>query len=158
MKTAIVYASHHGTTERVAQKISKVFNPGEVKIFNLEESKRPDVSEFECVIIGGSIHAGSIQKSVRTFCDKNQTELLKKRLGLFLCCMEKEKAQEQFDNAYPGELRNHALSCKILGGEFNFNRMNFFERFMVRKISGIHESISDIDEGLMATFAEEMLN
>lgn len=158
MKIAIVYSSHHGTTEKVAQKISKALNPGEVEIFNLKKGQIPDVSEFECVIIGGSIHAGSIQKSVRTFCDKNQSELLKKRLGLFLCCMEKSKAQEQFDNAYPAVLRNQAHSCKILGGEFIFNRMNFIEKLMVRKISGIHESISDIDEGLIATFAEEMLN
>ncbi len=158
MKTAIVYASHHGTTEKVAQKISKAINSGEVKIFNLKEVKLPVVSEFDCVIIGGSIHAGSIQKSIKFFCDKNQSELLKKRLGLFLCCMEKDKAQEQFDNAYPGVLRNQAKSCKILGGEFIFSRMNFIEKFMVRKISGINESISTIDEGLIAMFVSEMLN
>lgn len=75
----------------------------------------------------------------------NSQVLKSKKLGLYLCCMEEgEKAREQFENAFPAELREYAKSAKLLGGEFVFEKMNFIERMLVKKIAGTNESISKI--------------
>jgi menaquinone-dependent protoporphyrinogen oxidase len=70
--------------------------------------------------------------------------------------MEEDKAQEQFDNAYPEPLRKHALSCKLTGGEFNFDRMNFIEKMLIRKISGINDSVSKINNDKIQELVAEM--
>jgi menaquinone-dependent protoporphyrinogen oxidase len=46
----------------------------------------------------------------------------------------------------PKLLRNHAISSKCVGGEFLFEKMNFFEKLIVKKVSGITRNISKIDE------------
>jgi len=156
MKTAIIYRSHHGTTGKVANMISEEIGKENTCLFNLKKEKIIDLSNFDRVIIGGSIHAGSIQKSVKEFCADNMVALLEKPLGLFLSCMEEQKAREQFDRAYPELLRSHARSCKITGGEFNFDNMNFLEKAIIRKISGIKESVSKINVSGIKELVAEM--
>ena len=52
------------------------------------------MAAYGAVVVGGSVHAGKIQKSVRAFCDRNLETLKGKRRGLFLCRMEEgEKAE-----------------------------------------------------------------
>lgn len=156
MKTAIIYRSHHGTTEKVANMISEGMGKENSRLINLKTEKNPDLSSFDQVIIGGSIHAGNVQNKVKEFCKNNMVVLLEKPLGLFLSCMEEQQAQDQFDRAYPELLRRHAKSCKLTGGEFNFDRMNFIEKMLIRKISGISSSVSKIDEGKIQELISEM--
>ncbi len=158
MKTAIVYRSHHGTTEKVANMISEALGKENASLFDLKTDKNPDLSGFDQIILGGSIHAGNVQNKVKEFCKNNMNTLLEKPLGLFLSCMEEKQAQEQFDRAFPELLRSHAKSCKLTGGEFNFDKMNFLEKVIIRKISGIRESISNINEEKVLEMAREMSN
>lgn len=144
MKTAIIYATTHGTTERVAQQIEKQL--GNAHLFNLKQVKKIDLSQFDQVVIGGSIHAGQIQNDIKNFCKQNMVDLLQKRVALYLCGMNEPDYQAELSNAYPELLRKHAIASKVVGGEFLFDRMNFIERFLVRRISGVSQTVSKIDE------------
>jgi menaquinone-dependent protoporphyrinogen oxidase len=157
MKIAIIYVSKHGTTEKVAQEINNKIGNDKAQIFNLRANNKIDLTQFEQVIIGGSIHAGNIQNIVKDFCKNNMIELLEKRLGLFICCMyEEETAIKQLENAYPEILRKHATSLKIMGGEFLFDKMNFFEKMVVKKVAGVKETESKINQANIHSFVEEM--
>jgi menaquinone-dependent protoporphyrinogen oxidase len=156
MKTAVIYTSHHGTTRKVAGMLSNL-SQTEVTLFDLKEAKRIAFDTFDQVIIGGSIHAGQIQKRVKKFCEENTDTLLSKPLGLFLCCMEEnEKATLQFEQAFPESLRNHAKSCKLTGGEILFERMNFLEKFMMKKIAKTTASVYKIREDRVKELVSEM--
>lgn len=156
MSMLIVYATRHGCTEKAANSLVENLG-GDVSAINLKENKNPDLTKAETIIVGGSIHAGRIQGKIKNFCNKNIDILKQKRLGLFLCCMEEgEKAQEQFDNAYPAELREHASATGLFGGEFNFDMMNFLERFIIKKIAGTAENVSKIKEEQIKKFAQEI--
>jgi len=155
MSTLIVYATRHGCTEK-AVEILKDKLEGDITAVNVKENKNPDLSPFATVIIGGSIHAGQIQGKIKKFCKKSLDILKQKRLGLFLCCMEDgEKAQAQFDEAYPVELRKHA-AAGLFGGEFNFDMMNFLERAIIKKIAGVTDSVSKMKEDQIKQFAAAM--
>lgn len=156
MRTAIVYASKHGTTEEVAGQIRKGLGEEKAQLFNLKTNRNFDITQFDQVIVGGSIHAGQIQKRVKDFCEQHTADLLKKRLGLFLCCMEENEAENQFNRVYPEILRSHALSNQIMGGEFRFDRMNFFEKAIVKKVSGVRESVSNIRQEKVEAFIQQM--
>jgi len=156
MSTLIIYATRHGCTEKAANILAEKF-AGDISAVNLKENKKPDLAKAEIIIIGGSIHAGHIQGKIKKFCNKNLDILKQKRLGLFLCCMEEgEKAQEQFDNAYPAELREHASATGLFGGEFNFDMMNFLEKFIIKKIAGTTENVSKFKEEEIEKFAREI--
>lgn len=157
MKTAIVYMSKHGTTEKVVKIISEHLTHQSYDVFNLRNNKTPDISEYDFVIIGGSIHAGMVQKRVKQFCISNANVLLDKKVGLFLCCMEVgEKATEQFNNAYPFELRQHAFYSGLMGGECLTDKMNFFERNLVRMAVGGPEKYPKLNDKAINTLLQEL--
>jgi menaquinone-dependent protoporphyrinogen oxidase len=156
MKTAIVYATTHGCAETCAARLAAAL-PGETSRFDLKDKPAPDLEAFDRIVIGGSIHAGRIQGSVRRFLVANREILLRKKFGLYLCCMEKdEKARLQFDASFPGEFRSRAAASGLFGGEFNFQRMNFVAKAIVKKIAKTDKSVSNIDEGAIGRFAEEI--
>lgn len=157
MKTAIVYISKHGTTEKIAGKIAGKINVPDENIFNLRENRNPDIQHFERVIIGGSIHAGMIQKRVKDFCEKNLNILLTKETGLFMCGMQKPQMEEEYKNAFPQSLREHSKAYLLAGGEFIFEKMNFLEKAIVRKVSNISETTSEINQPGIEVFTRSFV-
>ena len=155
MKTAIIYISRHGTTEKVSKKIAERFPNDEVDIINLKKQRVDSISTYQRVILGGSIHMGKVHKKTTSFIEKHYQELLKKQLGLFLCCMEKDqKAQEQFNLAFSEELRNWAISKGLLGFEYVMEKMSFIERLMMKKITGKDKTFSKIDDLAIQSFVD----
>ena len=156
MKTLIIYATKHGCTEQCAQKL-KAGLSGESELLNIKGNLKKKIESFDTIIIGGSIHAGMVQRSIQKFCNNHLESLLKKKVGLFLCCMEKgEKADEQFRNAFPKELQNHAKAKGCFGGAFDFDRMNFIEKAIIKKVANIDQSISTISEESIQKFIKEI--
>lgn len=156
MKTLIAYSTKHGCTEKTAQQL-KQYLGGNITLVNLKKDSKPKLEKYDRVIIGGSIHAGQIQKRVKEFCTNNLEELMLKELGLFICCMEEgEKAQQQFSDAYPAELQERAKATACFGGEFNFDKMNFFEKMVIKKIAHIEESTSKMDPESIKRFSGRM--
>lgn len=154
MKTIIIYTTRHGCTQK-AVEIIKDGLKGNIYAVNIKKESAHDISEYDSIIVGGSIHAGQIQSKIKEFCSKNIEILKQKRLGLFLCCMQEgDKAREQFEQAYNHELIEHACATGIFGGEFNFERMNFIEKLIVKKVSKVKESVSRIDKKAISEFIE----
>ena len=145
MKTAIIYATHHGTTEMVAKKIQQHLQPQQVDLFNLAHNKQPDISTYDRIVIGSSIHAGKNQSVVQKFCNKNMPELLQKQVGLYLCCLNEKEFEQSMANAYPEILRNHSFDIELMGGEYKIDKMNFIERYLTKKIVGVTQSQSLIN-------------
>lgn len=159
MRTAIIYISNHGTTEKVSREIASLLNNKEVEIFNLKKLPEGfDLVQFEEVILGTGIYAGMPQKKMKAFCENNKDFLLSVRLGLFACGMEPDesKQQQELDNAYPEVLRKHAVSAAFLGGEFNFEAMNLIEKTVIKKIAKTDQSVSNIIHNRIVSFAAGM--
>lgn len=157
MKTVIVYASNHGATENVANQLAGLLSGEPAKVINLRKNKSFNPEGYERVLIGGSIHVGQIQKPLKQFCIKYKDQLVNTKLGLFICCMyTDEQASRQFELNFPEILREHSSSNKIVGGAFNFEKMNWFEKVIVKKVAGVTQSVSNLDESRIREIAEEM--
>ena len=153
MKILIIYASRHGSTKKAVYYLKEKITH-ETVIVNLKKESVPDMGSFDAVIIGGSIHAGQLQSKVKNYCTDNKDKLLKTDLGLFICHMEEgEKATKELADVYPEELLNHAKATGLFGGEFIFEKMNFLERMIIKKISGLKESVSKINYETIQQFA-----
>lgn len=151
--------SKHGTTEKVAGMITdKLALGGEVKLISLRENAFPDIREFERIVLGTSLYAGSPAKQMARFYKKNGKELLSKALGLFVCGMETDpqKREELLGKAYPKELTAGAQAILFAGGEILMEKMNFIERFIMKKITKSDRSLSMIDYEGIDRFIEEM--
>jgi menaquinone-dependent protoporphyrinogen oxidase len=156
MKTIIIYDTKHGTTKKVSEKLTKEIGK-ETKIVRVRDIKDYNLRIFDAIIIGGSIHAGQIQGSIKRFCKENEAILKEKKLGLFLIGMlDEEKQKEQIKNAYPQNLREHSTAQAYLGGEFLFEKMNFIEKLMIKIIAKTNKTTLNIKNDAIKEFAKEM--
>lgn len=152
-KTIILYQSRTGTTEKAVKLLAEKLK-GDTTIVNLKKDKAPSLDDYSNVIIGGSIRASMIQSGIKKYIEKNMDALKTMDLGLFLCCMEEgDTAEKQFNESYPEELRSIARARGLFGGEFNFDKMNFLEKGIVKKVAGVTESVSNLKHQAIEDFA-----
>ncbi len=155
MSTLIVYATKYGFTKTCAEILAKKLGEN-VDIYDLN-SNLPDLKKYDKVIIGGSIYAGKIRKPVMRFCTDNLNTLKGKKLGLFICGMAKEEdAQKQLDSSFPQDLLGVCAAKGFFGGECNYEKMNFLEKFIMKKITGSKQSQSKVAEDNITRFAGMM--
>lgn len=155
MNTLILYATKHGCTETCAQMLCKKLT-GNVELYNLKEDQAPVLFNYDRVIIGGSIHIGKIQKEVSDFCTKNNNKLQDKKIGLYVCGMLFERADEELSNSFPEELLTRAVVKEFFGGEYRFKKMNPLDRLVVKKVAKVNNDISQIMEENINRFAALM--
>ena len=136
MKTLILFASKYGATEKCANLLSEKLN-GDVTVVNLKENKNINLSDYDKIIVGASVYAGSIQANVKDFCAGNSNLLLSKPFALFLSCVSdgKEEIKSYIQRSFSNELINHATAIDSLGYELNFSKMNFFERQLIKMLT-----------------------
>lgn len=139
MKSIVVYASRHGCTEKAAYLIRNILGDN-TDVINIEKINLTNFDSYNNVIIGGSIHKGSIQESVQKFCSNNLDTLLRKNVGLFLCCAMEDKYEEQFNGAFPESLREKAIVKEYFGYEIDYERLGFFEKIIMKKVAVIREN------------------
>lgn len=158
MKTAIIYYSKKGTTQKVAKIISDKLDSQE-GLIDLKNKSSFDISTYERIIIGSPIYAGNSHNKVKKFIVSNLNLLLNKEVGLYVCGMERDEAKqrEELERAYPKELIDKAKSKQFLGGEFLFENMNFFEKMIIKKIAKTDKSISEINHQNIDRFVKDIL-
>ena len=156
MRAAIFYSSKHGTTEKISNYIKERLDGYDIELIELTGANLPEVNEYDLVILGGSIHVGKIQDSISEFCSLRESELLYKKVGLFICGMLDEKLQEEFDNAYSDTMKEHSIASGIFGGELLFEKMNILERFVVKRVTKVSSTVSKIDYHSIDEFIEKI--
>ena len=156
--TIIVYASRHGTTAEYAKSLLKLLD-GNVDLCSLDEraNSMPDMSDYDTIVVGGSIHYGKNSKLVTSFVKNNLELLRKKRLGLFVTSFfDGDKALKQLNNAYPKELLDKAIVADFYDGELLFPKMNFFEKIVAKVVLKAEELQPLIAKTKIINFANKL--
>jgi menaquinone-dependent protoporphyrinogen oxidase len=157
MKSIVIYATKYGTAEKAAKMLKEKLQ-GEVALVNIMKEKSPSFKEYDNVILGGSIYVGKIQKELTNYMKSNLSELMKKRVGLFICAAlnEPEKLTQELNDAFPEELRSAAVAKEAFGYKFSFEKMNFFDKMATKAIVGIKSNVSELNAGAVESFAKAM--
>jgi menaquinone-dependent protoporphyrinogen oxidase len=160
MRVAVIYSSKHGTTEMVAGAVADKMKGenNEVELFSLNKNPNPEISGFEVVILGTPVYAGAASGKMKAFCKKNESALLQKKTGLFVCGMEpaQAKQEKELKEAYSEVLLEKAGATGFLGGAFLFEKMSFIERAIIKKIAKTDKSIQRIDWDVLDAFVETL--
>ncbi len=156
MKSLIVYVSRYGTTAECARRLSELL-PGESRLVDIRRERRPSFESYDSVVIGGPIYAGKISREISAFCDYNQKEIERRRVGLFICCLyDGEKAQVELNEAFPAWLNAHASGRYAFGGAIKMSKLNFVDRFLIRKIAGSEKDINSVNPDRIAQLARDL--
>ncbi|MFW5711410.1 MAG: flavodoxin domain-containing protein [Spirochaetota bacterium] len=143
MKTLIAYAGRGSTSRQMAERIAAGFSH-DAEVLNLRRQTAPALNEYDRLIIGGSILAGSVPKALKKFIQENSNVILSKRLGLFLCCLMEKDVEQYFRSNFPEPLYSHAADKRWLGGELIMRNHNFIVQKMLQKVMGSSDDIHNL--------------
>ena len=144
MKVTIVYSTKYGFTEKCAGLLAERVR-GLVSLYNLSKNETPDLTQTDILVLGSSVYAGHIKKEMLMFINKNKEEIIQKRLMLFTCNMHQgEEEVKQRGQAYPEEITARAESLVSFGGCFDFSKLNFMERAIIKKVAKVSEDVEDM--------------
>lgn len=156
MRHLIVYCSKYGAAEKCAKLIQERLHDA-TDLINLKTDSIKNFDAYDTVIIGGSIYAGKIQSMLKAFATKYQEDLCKKKLGMYILCKEEgEKAQAYIESNFPEPLVDHAEIKVHLGHGVNLEKMNFFEKTMIKTFLKIKESYSELNLDAIKELADKM--
>jgi len=154
MKTLILYATKHGATAEVAKRIAKGIE-GAV-LHDIKQNDIPGINDFDCVIIGSSLYAGTINKEVKTFLAKYEKDLSTKSIGLFLSGLDNNSSQVFFENNFSQELLTTAKATCFAGGIYDPEKVGWFGRFIMKAASKLTVYTDKIDNSEIERFVEVM--
>ena len=154
-KTLIAYSTTLGCTEQCAARLRDDLGEG-VDMVRISRRRRYRFEDYDTIIVGGSIHEGVIQRSVRKFCEANLEELLSRNVGLFVCCMDPDADEKALiQKAFPDALIENALTSGFFGGELNIKKVNLLQKIMTRKAARLQKE-PDIDFQKILAFAHKI--
>jgi len=154
MKTLILYATKHGAAREIARRIEKKMDGAAAH--DLKQGGVPSLGQFDCVIIGSSLYAGSIRKEAKAFLSQNTDALLGKKVGLFLCGMDTNQAKTCFDNNFPPDILRSAKAASFLGGIFDPQKAGVMERLVMKAVAKQSVYINTISDDNIDQFVEAM--
>lgn len=145
MKILIVFAGKNGTTEDCVARLVRHLRGVDVTVKSLSDGT-PDVSGFELVLAGGSVHYARLDPALKRFFKEQKDALLKIKLGLFLVCGLAHEYEYYEETLFPAELRASAFATLYFGGTLRTENLPLWDRLVVRSLrSRIMES--EIEDG-----------
>ena len=154
MNTLILYATKHGAAREIAERIAAHMDTA--TLHDLKQANIPSPADFDCVIIGSALYAGTIRKEVKHFLSQNETQLRGKKIGLFLSGMGTDNEQTHFSNNFPPDLLQTASATGLLGGIFDPRKAGALERLIMKVVTKQSGYTNTISDEKIARFAETM--
>lgn len=155
MNTLIAYSTRYGTSEKVAHLLSERL-PGDVYVQNVVEQPDVEWTTVDHVIVGSSIRMGKIQDEMTAWLHIHEAHLLQRPLGLYLCAGTPTEAERQreLEGAYREVLRTHAYFVEVVGNGYDFERMGFLDKAIVRMMAKQTVSSLNLDEAMIDELVE----
>lgn len=140
MRTLIVYATKTGTVKNAVGMIAEKLKQ-KPDIVDLEETKKIEIAGYDFVLLGGSIHMGRVNKTVKRFLAKNRKTLLGARFGFFLASGYPQELEKYFDAILDADLKAHAEIKTSIGYAYYLENMGPVWRRVVEQMANTSQSI-----------------
>lgn len=113
MAVLVLYATKTGATEQCIKVLAEEIP--NCMIVNIEMEK-PLIEDYDRIILGAGVRDGRIYKPIRDFIKKNHDELLKKKMGYFICNEKPKETEEIIERNIPAHLKEAAICIESFGG------------------------------------------
>ena len=135
MKVLIVYSSKYGYVKECVDRIASGIEMETVIVEAKRGLRGRSIAEFDLVIIGSAIYAGSTTRAMRSFCTRYEKELLAvDHLGLFLCGTDPDTVEQKFQESYPKALLDKAELREWFGGRLVLSQIHGIMHVVLKKM------------------------
>jgi menaquinone-dependent protoporphyrinogen oxidase len=135
----VVYATTHGHTGRIAERIADVIRTHDHEVELAEVGADPAVFDRDAVIVGGSIHAGHHQPELVAWARHHHTTLARKPSALFTVCLtaaddteESRAATRRYLDEFVEATDWTPVPAVTFAGALQYREYDFMTRLMMR--------------------------
>jgi len=134
MKKWYIYYSKQGSTEKCGQYIKN--KNQEMIMWNLKDGNPKDVAEDDQVILASGIYIGKINKKVIEFIKELKENNNNKNSILLICGAQEDEKEATIEKNLEG---NIGIFSRVVfaGHTYNMKKMNFMEKAIIKKVSGV---------------------
>ena len=133
MKLLIAYASKSGSAREMAEMLAKQLPNQDVTLCDLA-LVQPDPTDFDYVVLGGSIRMNKAHKALRAYVGSYAEALCAVPHTLFLCCAFADQIDHYYTVAFPRPLRESADRMLYFGGDLSLSRQRGFDKWLTRML------------------------
>jgi menaquinone-dependent protoporphyrinogen oxidase len=83
VQVLVAYATKHGATAEIAEKIGQVLREADSKAEVLPADRVSDLTPYQAVVLGSAVYAGRWRKEAATFLEANEKALAERPVWLF---------------------------------------------------------------------------
>ena len=142
MKILIPYASKHGATAEIAEKIGEVLCQAGLQVDVAPVERIHDLSAYRAVILGSALYLDKWQKGAESFLKENIKALSERPVWLFSSGPTGEgdpvallKGQRLPAGLQPVTERIRPRDITVFHGYNNQDKLNFIEKFAIKNIA-----------------------
>ncbi len=135
MKSIIIYKTKTGTTKKCAEIIHN--NNPDSELYEI--SKVPSLKKHDNITFVTPIYMGQINKQIKKLMNSLENCLEKTNVQVVLVGTNEETLNQTIEQNFSSKEKDH-LSITHVGGAYNFQKLNFLQRFIIKKFTGVTES------------------
>lgn len=149
----VVYGTGEGQTEKVASRIAGVLRERGHDATTVNAGDPPadlDVSAYDAVLVGASIHAGKHQEAVRTFVESARDTLAARPTAFFQVSLTSSRDDEEaaaqaatYVEEFVDATGWHPDRIGLFGGALRYSEYGFFKRLLMRQI--VKKTMPEVD-------------
>jgi menaquinone-dependent protoporphyrinogen oxidase len=137
----VAYATKHGATTEIAEKIGEVFRQAGLATDVLPVAHVSNLVPYEAVVLGSAVYIGQWRKEASKFLTANATALAGKRVWLFSSGPTGEGDPVELVQGwrFPAKLQAIADRIKprdvaVFHGAVDVNKLNLIEKWMLKNV------------------------
>jgi menaquinone-dependent protoporphyrinogen oxidase len=142
-RVLIVYSTKEGHTREIAERIARTIHDdgNEVQVSDVNGAGKQALAAFDGILVGGSVHLGAYQASLRDFVKRNRESLERVPSSFFSVSMSAADASKESIAEVQATLDKffrdtgwHPRHVENFAGALLYTRYNFLVRFILKRI------------------------
>ncbi len=146
----IVYATTDGHTRKICERLQRVIEQQgrQVQLLRVDQPQ-PDLTQFDKIVVGGSIRYGKHSKLIYDFVKKNQKLLESKPNAFFSVNVVARKPEKSQPDTNPylkkflGQIAWKPKQLAVFGGNLDYPNCRYLDRQMIRLIMWMTKGPTD---------------
>jgi menaquinone-dependent protoporphyrinogen oxidase len=155
----VAYATKHGATAEIAEKIGQVLREVGLETDVLPADRAGDLTPYRAVVLGSAVYAGRWRKEATTFLEANETALAERPVWLFSSgptgegdALELLKGWRLPEAQQPMADRIQPRDIAVFHGALDTEKLNLAEKLIVK---GVKAPVGDFrDWDAITSWAE----
>jgi menaquinone-dependent protoporphyrinogen oxidase len=151
----VVYATREGQTAKIAGFLARELQAGgaRVELLNAadQQASATDLAGFDKVVLGASMHAGTIEKELVSYIRANSAALHSRTCHFFLVLMAaatedlqiRKRELQDAENMVRRQLPIDVGPMEMIAGALSYTKYNWFIKWTMKRISAKYGGATD---------------